>query len=473
MLAYVQGDSIVAAFAVGRVGRALAREEAAPHQPIMPRLTARIYWWHKPARDDEERTPMSLPMSQEPPIHRAERINATVALEPPGPPDDAVPSAERQAELRALRAANLAAAKAPYAGVRVVTRGELRWVLAEHGWSGEYDEYQVKYGQTPPGASAARADLREIDLAGANLAGAHLRRADLSRAWLIGTNFTGADLVDIDLTAAELGFAHLDGAILNSAVFQSAHLRQATLRRADLSFANLRDARLVDADLRGARLRGARLDAGTVLAKVLLDGETELRDVVWEGVQLAQVEWNQVLRLGDERLTRPRWDDTRKRKTPAERGAGYETAVRANRQLATALRAHGLNEHADRFAYRAQVLQRRLLLRQRKFGRWLFSGFLDILAGYGYRPGRSLIAYLLAILGFGALYYTLGQAVGPQLSPLGAIIFSMTSFHGRGFFPGAIAVDDPITALAALEAFVGLVIEISFIATFTQRFFGK
>jgi len=49
----------------------------------------------------------------------------------------------------------------------------------------------------------------------------------------------------------------------------------------------------------------------------------------------------------------------------------------------------------------------------------------------------------------------------------------MTSFHGRGFFPGGITVDDPITALAALEAFVGLVIEISFIATFTQRFLGK
>ncbi len=412
-------------------------------------------------------------MSQEPLMLRAERVNATVALEPPGPPDDAVPSPERQSELRALRETNLGAGKAPYASVRLATRGELRWILDEYGWSGEYDEYQVKYSQTPPGASTAPADLRQVDLAGANLAGVHLRRADLSRAWLIGTNLTGADLVDIDLTAAELGFAHLDGAILNSAIFQGAHLREATLRRADLSFANLRDARLVDADLRGARLRGAHLDAGTVLAKVLLDGETELRDVVWEGVQLAQVEWSQVPRLGDERLTRPRWDDTGERKTADERRTGYETAVRANRQLATALRAHGLNEHADRFAYRAQVLQRRLLFRHRKLGRWLFSGFLDRLAGYGYRPGRSLVAYLLAILGFGALYYALGQAIGPQLSPLGALIFSMTSFHGRGFFPGGIAVDDPITALAALEAFVGLVIEISFIATFTQRFLGK
>jgi hypothetical protein len=50
---------------------------------------------------------------------------------------------------------------------------------------------------------------------------------------------------------------------------------------------------------------------------------------------------------------------------------------------------------------------------------------------------------------------------------------SMTSFHGRGFFPGGIALDDPITVLAAFEAFVGLVIEVSFIATFTNRFFAR
>jgi len=63
--------------------------------------------------------------------------------------------------------------------------------------------------------------------------------------------------------------------------------------------------------------------------------------------------------------------------------------------------------------------------------------------------------------------------VGPPFSPLGALVFSVTSFHGRGFFPGGIKLDDPITVLAALEAVVGLTIEISFIATFTQRFFGK
>jgi Pentapeptide repeats (8 copies) len=45
------------------------------------------------------------------------------------------------------------------------------------------------------------------------------------------------------------------------------------------------------------------------------------------------------------------------------------------------------------------------------------------------------------------------------------------TYYGRGFFPGPFALGDPVTALAAVEVVMGLFIEISFIATFTQRFF--
>jgi len=53
---------------------------------------------------------------------------------------------------------------------------------------------------------------------------------------------------------------------------------------------------------------------------------------------------------------------------------------------------------------------------------------------------------------------------------------SIMSFHGRGFFPSLSSetnLHNPLVMLAAAEAIVGLLIEISFIATFTQRFFGK
>lgn len=118
------------------------------------------------------------------------------------------------------------------------------------------------------------------------------------------------------------------------------------------------------------------------------------------------------------------------------------------------------------------MLQRVVLRRQRKFGRYLFSGFLDLLAGYGYRPGRSVIWYLIIIFGFALAYATFGHL--PFLPD--SLVFSLTSFHGRGFFPGLgseNSLHNPLVIMAAFEAVVGLLIEISFIATFTQRFFGK
>lgn len=109
----------------------------------------------------------------------------------------------------------------------------------------------------------------------------------------------------------------------------------------------------------------------------------------------------------------------------------YGAAVRANRQLAVTLQAQGLNEIAARFAYRAQLLQRKVFWYQRKFGQYLFSGFLDLLAGYGYRPGRSVIWYLVTIFGFALTYFAVGHLpVWPD-----AIVYSLTSFHGRGFLP--------------------------------------
>jgi hypothetical protein len=176
--------------------------------------------------------------------------------------------------------------------------------------------------------------------------------------------------------------------------------------------------------------------------------------------------------LGDEYEARQKKDEGDQPKDRDYRLFEYKVAVRTNRQLATALQAQGLNEDAARFAYRAQKIQRVVLRRQKKFGQYLFSGFLDLLAGYGYRPGRTLLWYLLMICVFAATYTLFGHL--PLLSD--ALVFSLTSFHGRGFFPGlgeAASLHNPLVVLAAAEAVVGLLIEISFIATFTQRFFGK
>jgi hypothetical protein len=110
----------------------------------------------------------------------------------------------------------------------------------------------------------------------------------------------------------------------------------------------------------------------------------------------------------------------------------------------------------------------------------LGSLLLESIAGYGYKPGRSFITYMRVILGFAAVFFTLAQVgLASEDTTLSihhsqALVFSATSFHGRGFFPGGgPALDDPITVLAALEAIFALFIEITFIATFTQRFFAR
>jgi hypothetical protein len=135
----------------------------------------------------------------------------------------------------------------------------------------------------------------------------------------------------------------------------------------------------------------------------------------------------------------------------------YTIATRVYRQLSVVLRNQGLSEDANRFAYRAQLMQRKVFWHQRKMLHYLGSLFL---------------AYLIVILAFATTYFILGRTVGPALSPLGSVVFSMTSFHGRGFFPSGITLDDPLTVLAALEAFIGLLIEVTFIATLTRHLFG-
>jgi hypothetical protein len=133
------------------------------------------------------------------------------------------------------------------------------------------------------------------------------------------------------------------------------------------------------------------------------------------------------------------------------------------------LRNQGLNEDAARFTYRAQLMQRKVFWLERKFLSFFGSLFLDLLSGYGYKVARCFIAYALVIGIFATIYHLLGTHLAWNES----IVISMTAFHGRGFFPEQFHPGDPQALAAAIEAFVGLLIEITLIATLTQRFFGK
>lgn len=243
-----------------------------------------------------------------------------------------------------------------------------------------------------------------------------------------------------------------------------------------------------------------------------VDANTLLSDVSWNGAPLTLVRWGTAPLLGDE---------VQARRT--HRLAEFDSAVRANRQLAVTLRSQGLNEQADDYAYRAHVLRKSVLWRQAlspredllwkelaaippslqgegtvemiteevgRVGVWQRMGsliayvgswLLDLLAGYGYRPGRAILLYLAVIIWFANFYVWATHSVisfglpPSSFQPLPwyeALVLSVSSFHGRGFLPFP-NLGDPVTIIAAVEAVFGLVIEVSFIATFTQRFLGK
>lgn len=359
-------------------------------------------------------------------------------------PDTSEPTPERQAELRAAYDANVAAGKPPYEGVVVDTLGELKWIIRERAWS-------IGFG--PP--AEQHANLRGANLGGANLSGIILQRADLS-----GVNFAGATL-----RQATLARSNLTGA----------NLYLADLTGANLYLANLTGAVLYGATLIGADLRDATLDAATDLSEATISAPGfwpwSVGDVRWGGVNLTRINWDGVTLLGDE--SNIRWH---------KRVDGHRKVVRAYRQIAAVLRDQGLHEEADRFAFRAKVRQRAVLLRQRWLGAWLFSWLLFLLAGYGFRPARTLFWYLATIAAFAFLYMQattgwipFGLPAPSSFAPLTwyeALILSVSSFHGRGFFQPLQSLGDPVAALAAIEAVIGLFIEISFIATFTQRYFG-
>jgi hypothetical protein len=283
---------------------------------------------------------------------------------------------------------------------------------------------------------------------------------DLRQAILNGENLSYLQLFDCDFSQAQL----------QGASFVETWLPGANFSKAQLQSANLTMAILPKANLCGAKLQGANLYWVHFVYPVHREDRDrtgpQLTDVQWGDTNLAVADWTQFSILGDEA-------EAKKHKNDTMPYIYYERATRAYRQLSVALRNQGLNEDAARFAYRAQLMQRAVLKARFETGQYLFSLFLDLLSGYGYKPWRCFAAYLIVIAAFATAYFIIGHTVGPALSPLGSVVFSMTSFHGRGFFPGGIGLDDPLTVVAAFEAFVGLLIEVTFIATLTQRLFGK
>lgn len=425
-------------------------------------------------------------------------------------------SEERQKELHSRRLAepNIVRGVYPFRGIRL-SRGDIEWLLASHddgqGYTGPVDwndpRQRTRTGLDLRGADLSFQDFSSLPLArmiggltreewgagwdnpmpGATaMAAVHMEGAIFDNARLEGAVLLGAHLQrsrwnDAHLEQAEMTSANLSGAILNNARLEAANLSLSTLVGSTVDDTELERLRKYDPQfpsrLPAAYLRGVRFNEETDLFGISTTDDQGVGfyavDVGWRGVDLTRVRWDARMVLADDQDARKARMPDGSRKLPMTRYFQVSEAVRANRQLATALEANGLHTEAARFAYRAHVLHRAELfrsmllpalpwwLRFHNLPAFVFSYFLDILAGYGYKPWRSLYLYVYTVWVFAATYHFLGMSHGSHLSWLESIVVSMIAFHGRGFLSVTFQPADPQGVVGAIEAFIGLIVEAS------------
>jgi uncharacterized protein YjbI with pentapeptide repeats len=357
-----------------------------------------------------------------------------------------------------------------------------------------------------------------VHLEGAYLQWVSMQRANLMAAWMEGAvllmvHLEGVFASMVHLEGAILSFAHLEdaqlvGAFMAGTVLIGARIERANLQKAHLEGANLRQAILRGALLSGAQLTGRDMPATDLerirkwrpnflaslppadLSGAIFDdlthfdeavlgdhtfGSVKLADAHFNGVNLAVVNWTHVEVLGDEREAREAARKNEYAAQPEVRLAMYQAGVRANRQLAVALRSQGLSEEADRFTYNAQKLQQEVFGLQRQRGRLLLSWGLALLAGYGYRLWRILAAYGIVLVAFTILYWLMGvhsfRGESGAQALWDSFLVSLSAIHGRTTFE-QLGAWSPAAWVAAVESVCGIVIEGVFVAMLVQRFFG-
>ena len=295
---------------------------------------------------------------------------------------------------------------------------------------------------------------------------AQFQEADLTEAsFLEGTNATNAVFDHAIMTSIQAG-----GVIFERASFIEADLSRAQLPGANLHRTTLSGCNLTDANLQGVDLRGAVMDDQTELQNTEMDQNTRFADVHWNDAPLQGInvkKWPQV--LGDEGSIAPNLEQY-------PRVQAYRAAERAYRGLAQTLRAQGMVELASRYRRREKQVAGKALGANGQYIQRIGAWLLHTITGYGESISIILRSYLIAVFGFAIVYFFLLNGINaaqPGLTLVDALVFSVTSFHGRGFFPSFSASPsphDPIVLFAMGEAVFGLFIEATLIASFSRRF---
>lgn len=366
------------------------------------------------------------------------------------------------------------------------------------------------------------ADLRGANLEGASLQGANLQRVNLIGACLKGANMQGADLSGAQLQGADLRRVMLDVTTnLTDAVLgdnECGHARVADVAWNGVNLAAVQWAPLVTEQVAGsAHARSSPTDATAAFITANDDSATTTSrssrlgdDIAADDALAALRRWRSVSSasrlhampgrrrpvrtivapdikndgsadtvpvptvLPTPPMSRIVQEATSREEAKAHAIACCQDAARANRQLSLALQTQGLNREADELDLRAHTWRRKALYLERSKLAYLRSLLLWLVSGYGYRLWHSFVTYGVLILAFAAANYWVAPCFAPfeHVSGFQALILSVLSFHGRGFISNSTMVmAEPYSALAAMEAFFGLLVEVILIATVTRRLF--
>ena len=365
------------------------------------------------------------------------------------------------------------------------------------------------------GATMSGADLSDAKLAYADLSNVVSEqltadRTDFSGATMVSALFANASFRETILMDANLRDARLSGSALHGAVFARAQLDGCFLGSASYATSSLTDpaergggvaadygprsfgpARLLGDPLPVVRANGttatlppavfqeARFGSGTMWKDVDMadkDGVTaRFAGSFWNGTPIASADWSGIKKT---------YEEVRARRSRGARDAPewWRLAIVASNGLSAILKEHGFDDEADQLAYRAQVCAWHAALSQGHKLRFVLGLLLGAVTGHGFKPLRAGAWYVGALAAF-AVFYRLSTIVpaGPgaadraahHLSWLHAAAISIAAFHGRGFIPSGASLSSAGVVGAMLEAAMGLLLEVSFIVAFTQRFFHR
>jgi hypothetical protein len=97
---------------------------------------------------------------------------------------------------------------------------------------------------------------------------------------------------------------------------------------------------------------------------------------------------------------------------------------------------------------------------RRDFYGALLSPVRGFLAGNDNKTRRTLLWHVAMVFGFAFTFLAIGTVDDHGFNSIETFVYSIIVFHGRGFFSGKLALDDPAAIFGAIEAMTSLFIEI-------------